>query len=351
MIPLPELIPICQQGRWGYIDRSARLVINPSFTLARPFHNGLACVNEGGHVGRNGNDVAGGKWGYIDASGSYAFAARFDDACDFSEGFAAVNVGARVKYAAHDDFYYSLGGKWGLIDTTGAFTVQPKYDFLGSVQAALATANERGKCGFLRANGEWHIAPRFDGASPFHESLAAVKLGKLYGYIDASGEFRVEPRFELAYDFHDGLAAGHTADPYLWMFIDAQGNVRFTAPEGTAHVGNFSEGLIMANLCALERFSDGRIYPKSLRRSLGYLNGNGAWVIPPQFAWGGSFREGLAWVKRDEGPYAYIRNDGSFLAAPDLDDAGSFDGGLAPVRIGGKFALLDRTGKPFWIED
>ncbi|MEP7362374.1 MAG: WG repeat-containing protein [Acidobacteriota bacterium] len=350
MGPLPDLIPICEHGSWGYIDRTGKVVIRPSFTMARPFRNGLACVNVGGQTGRSETDIVGGKWGFIDPSGAYAFPARFDEAFDFSEGLAAVNLGARTKYAAHDDFYYTDGGKWGFVDRSGNIAIPIKYDYVKSARGGLAPVCESGRCGYLRGDGEWEIPPTYSGASPFYEGFAVVRVGNRYGYINLAGDYLIQPRFELAYDFHKGLAAGHTADPYVWIFFDTAGNERFTAPEGTTHVGNFSEGLIMANLCKLERYNDGRVYPSGMCRSLGYLNDRGQWVIKPQFAWGGDFSEGRAWVKLDEGPYAYIRPDGSLLRTPQLESAATFENGLAAVRIAGKFALLDTHGKVFWSE-
>ena len=46
--------------KWGYIDSSGKLVINPQFDEARGFSEGLARINQGG------------KWGYIDTSGKIA---------------------------------------------------------------------------------------------------------------------------------------------------------------------------------------------------------------------------------------------------------------------------------------
>jgi hypothetical protein len=43
--------------RWGYIDKTGKLAINPQFDDARPFSLGLAPVESGG------------AWGYIDRSG------------------------------------------------------------------------------------------------------------------------------------------------------------------------------------------------------------------------------------------------------------------------------------------
>jgi hypothetical protein len=48
-------------GRWGYIDKSGKFVINPQFDEASPFADGLARVK----VGR--------KTGYVNASGKYVW--------------------------------------------------------------------------------------------------------------------------------------------------------------------------------------------------------------------------------------------------------------------------------------
>src|SRR5277367_3869082 len=105
------MIPVPFGSLWGYLDRSANVVIAPRFTWAGEFSGELALVNEGGQPGFR-NDMVGGKWGYIDRTGAYAFKAKFDEASAFSEGLAVVNLGARAEYAAHEDGYYSHGGKF-----------------------------------------------------------------------------------------------------------------------------------------------------------------------------------------------------------------------------------------------
>jgi hypothetical protein len=44
-------------GKWGYIDRTGKYVVNPQFDSADPFSEGLATVKLGS------------KWGYVDESG------------------------------------------------------------------------------------------------------------------------------------------------------------------------------------------------------------------------------------------------------------------------------------------
>lgn len=86
-------------GKWGYIDRTGRIVINPQFEEAGDFSEGLARVKVGG------------KWGYIDRTGRFLINPQFEEAGDFSQGLA------RVK----------LGGKWGYVDRRGEVVISPQF--------------------------------------------------------------------------------------------------------------------------------------------------------------------------------------------------------------------------------
>jgi len=86
-------------GKWGYIDRTGRIVINPQFEEAGDFSEGLARVKTGG------------KWGYVDRTGRFLINPQFEEAGDFSQGLA------RVK----------LGGKWGYVDRRGEVIIPPQF--------------------------------------------------------------------------------------------------------------------------------------------------------------------------------------------------------------------------------
>src|SRR5689334_12602333 len=76
------LLPVEENGRCGYVDKSGNRVINPQFERAEPFSSGFAAVRLG-------------KWGYIDNSGKFAINPQFDRATSFSEGLAAVEIANR----------------------------------------------------------------------------------------------------------------------------------------------------------------------------------------------------------------------------------------------------------------
>jgi hypothetical protein len=72
------LAPVLKNGKWGYIDKSGRLVIEPRFDNAQPFSEGRGLVKEG--------DL----YGFIDERGELVIPAKFKDAFGFSDGLAAV---------------------------------------------------------------------------------------------------------------------------------------------------------------------------------------------------------------------------------------------------------------------
>src|SRR6516225_5282128 len=71
----PEtLYPVEINGRFGYINRSGKLVILAQFGDAGIFDNGLSPV------------LIGKTWGYVDKTGKIAIAPQFEVADPFSEG-------------------------------------------------------------------------------------------------------------------------------------------------------------------------------------------------------------------------------------------------------------------------
>ena len=59
-------------NKWGFIDKSGKVVIEPMYEAARSFSNGYAPVRKAG------------KWGFIDKSGKVVIDYQFQDAKDFT---------------------------------------------------------------------------------------------------------------------------------------------------------------------------------------------------------------------------------------------------------------------------
>jgi hypothetical protein len=74
-----ELKPIKKDGKYGYIDKTGKVVIPGKWELAANFSEGLAAVKDDN-----------GKYGYIDKMGKLIIPCKWEDAGFFSKGLAPV---------------------------------------------------------------------------------------------------------------------------------------------------------------------------------------------------------------------------------------------------------------------
>jgi hypothetical protein len=164
------------ENAWGYLDRNGDVAIEPAFSEAYPFSEGLAAVNTS--FASSSSE----SWGYVDRDGNLAVEPQYHGARRFSEGLAPVLIGGFVS------------GQWGYID----------------------------------ASGTMEIEPRFDEGLPFSEGLAAVDtlqgFDNSYGYINRNGELVIDDQYLLAREFVHGRAPVAIVDEENWAFIDQQGN-------------------------------------------------------------------------------------------------------------------------------
>lgn len=192
-----DLTPISFGGKFGFVDRSGKIVINPEFDAAGQFlkEGGLAPVGIGG------------KWGLINRKGKYVVNPQFDAITVLGNPPTVwVRVGQQWgtidpngNFIINPQFAYpaafdkkgravvGTGGKDGVIDRTGRYIIPPQYDNMGYRRdpyqeiryfpQGLAAAQVDGKWGFIKENGSWSINPQFQDTSGFDESgLAPVRL-------------------------------------------------------------------------------------------------------------------------------------------------------------------------------
>lgn len=78
---------ICISGKWGYIDNTGNIVIEPQYEDANSFNIGLGAV------------CVDGMWGYMDTAGTVRIACQYEDCQPFTDnGIAAVKENEEWKY-------------------------------------------------------------------------------------------------------------------------------------------------------------------------------------------------------------------------------------------------------------
>jgi hypothetical protein len=129
-----ELYPISRNGKYGYIDKTGKVVIPCKWEYADSFSEGLASV-------QNDN----GKRGFIDKTGTVVIPCKWEDAEYFSEGLA------RVK----DD-----NGKWGFIDKTGKVVIPCKWKDVNFFSEGLARVKDDNGTEFYIDKAENLVSPK-----------------------------------------------------------------------------------------------------------------------------------------------------------------------------------------------
>ncbi|WP_017656110.1 WG repeat-containing protein [Fortiea contorta] len=148
-------------GKYGYIDKTGKIVIPPQFDQAKAFSEGLAAVE----LRENGIS----NWGYIDLTGKTIITPQFYAANNFSEGLAQIHSSASRGYI-------DKTGKL-IINANELMIIPGSYiSELHSFSSGLALVRVGNKFVFIDKNGKWHIKPELPNATSFQDGIARVNI-------------------------------------------------------------------------------------------------------------------------------------------------------------------------------
>ena len=122
------LVPVASKGKWGFMDQTGKLVIPAEFEDAQNFREGLAPVKIKGEIVWCPGDDSGNrsgytmKYGFIDRTGKVVIPAQFESAEPFSEGLAAIHT-------CDQSFF---------IDKTGKTVIAKNFKYASSFSGGLA---------------------------------------------------------------------------------------------------------------------------------------------------------------------------------------------------------------------
>jgi len=348
-----DRFPIAVDGRWGYIDGSGTVVIEPQFEEAHAFAEGLARV------------AVAGRYGYIDPTGVLAVDPRFLRAFDFSLGRARVVLPAAEVDARSRDALPEARRLEAFIDTGGTVVVPAVLaearDFGGEQDAARAPVVRTRIRNYvplgldllsflslrLQDAGAWEIigpdgqaAARLENANvvlglsegrlPFATDVGGWPFGgERWGYLGADGSVRIEPQFLAAFGFSEGRAAVVVDDRF--GYIDTTGVL--VIPPQFEQAGAFA-----SERAPVRR--DGR---------WGFVDRDGRLVVAPHYDLAFAFSDGLALVARD-GRFGFVAPDGAEAISLQFDYARSFRNGLAYVRAASQEGYIDASGTFVWTQ-
>ena len=260
--------------RFGFIDKKGNWVIKPIYRDLYGFSDGLAAAK---------NDE--GKWGFIDITGKVVIVFQFEIGSFFSEGLARMYSKDKSRYG-----YIGSSGKWiiePLFTEASSFTdgvtivklrgvLSNPYP-LGMTSISGDEDNDRqfliidksGKTIFTFANNVLSV-------NGFSEGLAAVEVKgtkdpPLTGFIDKTGKFVLEPKYAFVDSFKEGFAQFLLDGK--WAFLDKQGKVVFSTDYQVSY--GFKNGLAFMEKVGPAGYSDYK------NNKYGYIDKTGKVIWQP----------------------------------------------------------------------
>lgn len=327
----PMLYPVFEKGKWGYIDKTGKLVVPMKFSRTEQFSEGMGRFEVQVKKTKKG-EIYG--YGFVDASGKIVVKPTYSGAGDFNDGVARVTLNKSGFVDKNGSYVIPLvigdgpmALLWGVTDFSDGLAVKSvlsegrnvfidkKGNTVGPVDIhysghnyqinvnegfsegyAVITNYTSGKSlsGYIDKKWNVVIAPEYDSASPFHNGVARVAKDGNIGYIDSTGNTVIELKYDYATDFSEGLASVQMNGE--WHVIDRQGNVAIN--QGFKQSLTFAEGLA----------------PIQVNTKWGYINTKGEMVIKPQFTFAREFRGGVAQVNCDGAAgICYINTKGQYI--------------------------------------
>ena len=302
-----------------------------------------------------------GKYGYIDSTGKIIIQPQYFKTDYFSEGLAMVVVDTifvtpKKKlfnlFGDTSSYYrpFSKIYKYGYINSKNEFVIKPKLIyklplderkliFTHFKEGLVIYQNDKNLLyGYMNHDGDTVIPAKFVTAEPFSDSLALVgienKSSIIYGFIDHTGKFKIGPKYDKASDFNEGLSIGH----FGW--IDSSTHVaRSECVIINKNGNNVGKPFGMTNI---SQFYDGFALENNFFGTVRFINKKGEFVTDHLEA-AYPFSDGLAPVKVN-GKWGFINNEFKLTIPAIYDNLGYFSNELFPVKKGYYWGYINNAG-------
>lgn len=336
--------------QWGFIDVNGNVIIDPCLKSPSKFNGGLLPVNDNG------------LWGYLNPDGEWAIEPQFVIALPFSEGYATVGlmdenlthpVYSIINHTGRTITQFRDGcgrgwpfnkgvavvgwdnQKYAVVDRTGAMVFETQFEQFNGDESTnqilfdgLIAVCSEGKWGFIDSAGDWIIEAQFEGADYFHNRMCSVKKDGKWGVIDTTGEWLVEPKYDWYVRFEDGLAV-----------VDLEDGYGYINTKGETVLSGFDYGYDFYNGVAQVETNQG----------WGLIDKEGNWILEPTYREMRPFTQGLASVQIDETNWGYIDTKGELVISGWRCTTPFYeDGNAAVMTQEGKWTVIDDTGAPLF---
>ncbi|MBN2353069.1 MAG: WG repeat-containing protein [Spirochaetales bacterium] len=299
-----------------------------------------------------------GKYGYVDESYRVIIEPQYDSASDFENNIAVVEK----------DTVYQV------IDSSGKVLKMFPYDYVSEFIEGFAAFKENNTFGMMNLDGKIIIKGLINYAR-FSEGLASVHLDlRKWYYIDTNGKIVFPTFFSLAHAFSDGLAAVQDSNSNKWGFIDKSGTYVISPQYDEVAPGGFQYShciVIKDEKCFLINKKNDIVL--KIKQTNSYIIGPHLFVSGGNYILAGNyklmtfhgrvvkenfanvivkFHDGFAFFESSKNrKCGIIDTDGKLLSPPVFSEVSFFHHGRAFIIKNGQGGIIDTSGKITWVKD
>ncbi|MDW8302279.1 MAG: WG repeat-containing protein [Bacteroidia bacterium] len=321
-----NLAKVVQNGKCGYINNKAELVIPTQYDRVTEFYNGIAFAQKGylstlihckisskstkAIALKNVDSISttfyqgllwyaqGRKYGLLDTAGNIVASAKFFQYRPFYDDRAAVkiidwgyiNTNGKIviptNYAAVTDFSEGKAGVfngefWTFIDTRGKQITKQKYDAVKNFQEGYCPVKRKGSWFLIDSTFKRCFNVYFEDIKKVSEGTCAAQSQGKWGIIDVKGRWVLQPTFENIEPFSEGVSV---AQKEGWLLIQRQDMSLWRLPAYIEKILPCKNGYL----------------PYKAQGKWGFLNKKGQSIISAEYDTVLYFTEGLACVKKGQ---------------------------------------------------
>lgn len=233
-------------GKWGYVDKDKKWVIEPQYEDAWIFEHGMGVVSN--EVYDSGVINTRGEW-IIEPlnasiiinttkSGGRFFCIKSNEVTTIydAKGNEIISTNETI-YQSYDFFPEELqflladNKKYGFIDKEGNWVIPPQFSDGTNFSEGVASVHKEGR-GWSIINRDKLVLHRFSDDVTYVSSCSSdcilVFKNGVYGYMNIKGETALDYIYEDASHFQEGRAFVKKIDAEEWQCINTAGDVYFS---------------------------------------------------------------------------------------------------------------------------
>jgi len=324
-----NLAAICENGKWGFMNPSGKIVIPCKYSQVSPFYEKIAAVNING------------KWGFIDEEDNMIIPCQFDEVGkngDFQQIFTRtlsnrIANGSEQKWNSSNE-QEDIGNEFC------GTTLYEKWYYGYGFMDGLATVSINNKWGVINKTGQFIITCQYDNAYIIGESIIVYnapvnEYGAIYGVYDKNGKLIIPVKFANIWDCGNGL----------FITEEVGGKTIFLYDKNGKKLGQFQNTLPWnSGALSWEEWIYG-MYAVLGQNGYGVINDSGRLVLPCAYQYAWISRGGYITMQNSSGKWGVADKYGNTIMMCTYNEPVLFSSGLASIEKNGKYGYMNLYGQ------